>query len=138
MRTRHKALVWIVRPASRGLEVLLLQRPEFRGGGLHPVTGKADRGETLRATALREAREETGLEGVLLDLGFRHEFVAAKPAKKETRCIEHAWLLTVAAGSEPALSDEHVAARWVPAIEAAALLEWAAHRQSLALALGKT
>lgn len=135
MRTRHKALVWIVRPAASGPEVLLLERPANRGGGLHPVTGKADRGETPRAAAVREAQEETGLGGVVRDLGFRHEFVAARPGKKETRWIEHAWLLSVPAGSEPVLSDEHVAAHWVPGPEATALLTWAAHREALALAL---
>ena len=142
-RTRHKALVWIVRPAARSPlregpdapEVLLLERPETRGGGLHPVTGKANRGERPEAAAEREVREETGFAGELRDLGFHHEFVAARPGKKETRWVEHAWLLSVPAGSAPQLSDEHVAARWVPAPDAAAVLEWAAHRETLALAL---
>ena len=154
-RTRHKALVWVVRPvaASRARlaaadlavppgpgpvlapEVLLLQRPDGRGGGLHPVTGRAERGEAPLVTAAREAREETGLDGALHDLGFLHEFTATRPGKRETRWIEHAFLLAVAPGSEPTLSGEHIAARWEPGPEVPALLEWAAHREALRLAL---
>src|SRR5919202_2686810 len=76
-RLRSKALVWIVRQGAGGPEVLLLQRPPRRGGGFHPVTGKAAEGETVAEAAAREAREETGLTGELVDLGFEHEFVSS-------------------------------------------------------------
>ena len=67
-RVRLKALVWILRPGPSGPQVLLLERPERRGGGEHPVTGKADAGESAAACAQREALEETGLNGALVDL----------------------------------------------------------------------
>jgi ADP-ribose pyrophosphatase YjhB (NUDIX family) len=104
---RLKALVWIVRPSQGGPEVLLLQRPARRGAGEHPVTGKADPGESAIDCAAREASEETGLTGDL----------------------------RVPRDAEPRLSDEHVAARWVTPKEARAVLGWEAHREALDLAL---
>jgi 8-oxo-dGTP pyrophosphatase MutT (NUDIX family) len=134
-KVRGKALVWVTRPGPlpHGHEVLLLERPRDRGGGLHPVTGKADGRETPAQTAAREAREETGLSGALTDLSFEHRFIAAKPGKRPVEWVERAFLLEVPAGSEPRLSEEHVARKWVALGEVAAFLEWAAHRESLAL-----
>ena len=128
---RLKALVWIVRPGRQGAEVLLLERPAKRGGGHHPVTGKADEGETPHACAVREAFEETGLRGDLHDLQFAHSF--DDPRRRSLR--EHAYLLSVVGGSEPRISSEHVAARWAEPADARAALEWAAHREALDLAL---
>ena len=124
---RLKALVWIVRP---GPEILLLERPERRGGGLHPVTGKADPGEAAEVCAEREAFEETGLRGRLTDLGLKHAFGGRKHTFEE-----HAFLLSVALGKEPVLSDEHVAFRWALPGDALAAVEWPAHRQALERAL---
>jgi 8-oxo-dGTP pyrophosphatase MutT (NUDIX family) len=127
---RGKALVWVVRPGppDRGREVLLLERPRDRGGGLHPVTGKAEPRETHAQCAAREAREETGITGPVSELGFEHRFVSAKPGKRPVEWTERAFVLEVPAGTEPRLSEEHVAHRWVPLGEAAAFLGWAAHR----------
>ena len=134
-RIRHKALVWVIRPGERGPEVLLLERPAARGGGLHPVTGKGDPGEPPDRTAAREAAEETALTGALADLGHLHQFDSDRPDKKPTRWLEHAFLLAVAPAATPLLSDEHVAFRWVSAPEVKALLQWASHRETLDLAL---
>ena len=130
-RARAKAMVWVFRPGSGGTaEVLLLQRPPRRGGGFHPVTGKAERGEAPAIAAAREAAEETGLTGVLIDLCFRHEFEAPRG-----RCIEHAFLLAVAERAAVLLSNEHVDALWTTPDEARARVEWDAHKATLALAL---
>jgi 8-oxo-dGTP pyrophosphatase MutT (NUDIX family) len=124
---RLKALVWILRPDGvRGPQVLLLERPKRRGGGLHPVTGKADRGESARACAEREAHEETGLAGPMRELGHAHRF---------RQFEEHAFAMTAKSGAEPTLSDEHVGHRWVAPAVALAAVEWPAHRESLELAL---
>lgn len=132
-RLRVKSLVWILRPSRDGAgeaEVLLLERPGERGGGLHPVTGNADRGETPFDAAQREAEEETGLRGALIDLGFRHEFAGPR-----ARFVEHAFLLVVPEGAEATLSDEHVHALWAGRADAEARLGWDAHRATLLLAL---
>lgn len=127
-RPRDKALVWIIRPGAGGPEALLLQRPPHRGGGWHPVTGKADRGESPELAAAREAREETGLSGPLVDLRWAHAFETPRGP-----VIEHCFLQRVAGSAEPRLSDEHVAHRWLSLEEAWEALEWDAHRHTLRL-----
>jgi len=128
---RLKALVWIVRPGAGGrLEVLLLERPQWRGGGEHPVTGKAEPGERPLACAEREAREETGLRGELVDLGIVHRYQGAKGHFEE-----RAFLLRVPKRAEPRISSEHVRFRWATPEEARAALHWKAHREALDAAL---
>jgi 8-oxo-dGTP pyrophosphatase MutT (NUDIX family) len=129
-RLRSKALVWVLRQGAAGPEVLLLQRPPRRGGGFHPVTGKAEEGEAIAQAAAREANEETGLSGNLVDLGFEHEFVSATGK----RFREHAFLLRVSGGSV-AISDEHDGFTWVLPDQARAAVTWPAHREALERAL---
>lgn len=132
MPPRLKALVWILRPGARGApEVLLLERPSQRGGGLHPVTGKADVDETPEETAAREAEEETGLTGPIADLAYEHSFTDARGRRQR----EVAFLLRASPKSEARLSSEHVASRWVSPDAARAAVEWPAHREALLRAL---
>jgi lipoyl(octanoyl) transferase len=129
---RVKALVWIVRTGRGGVpEVLLLERPSQRGGGEHPVTGKADPGESPAAAAAREAQEETGLGGALVDLEYQHAFVDGRGREQR----EHAFLLRTDGGAAVKLSSEHVAWRWVTPADARAALQWPSHRESLGRAL---
>ena len=131
-RLRTKALVWIVRQGAVGPEVLLLQRPARRGGGLHPVTGKAEEGEPIAEAAAREAKEETSLTGELVDLGYEHEYVSATGK----RFREHAFLLR-AADRGVAISDEHDGFAWVEPDQARAAVSWPAHREALERALSR-
>jgi 8-oxo-dGTP pyrophosphatase MutT (NUDIX family) len=94
------------------------------------VTGKADPGESAAACAEREAFEETGLRGELVDLGYAHGYRGRKGAFEE-----HAFLLRVASDATPALSDEHVGYRWASAEEARSAIQWDAHARALELAL---
>jgi len=130
-RRSLKALVWVLRPGKGGAEVLLLQRPARRGGGLHTVTGKAEDGEAAHVAAAREALEETGLDGALRDLGFVHEFTTHKGRLAE----EHAFLLLASPRAEVTISDEHDGLVWMDAEAARAAVSWQAHRDSLELAL---
>jgi len=93
------------------------------------VTGKADPGETAAACAAREALEETGLRGELVDLGFAHRYQGRKGDFEE-----HAFLLRVPADATPSLSDEHVRHRWASRRDAQAAIDWDAHRRALDLA----
>jgi 8-oxo-dGTP pyrophosphatase MutT (NUDIX family) len=128
-----KALVWVLRPGAAGVEVLLLQRPQRRGGGFHPVTGKAEDGEEPQEAAAREALEETGIEGALTDLGFVHEFTTRKGRRAE----EHAYLLRAATRAEVRISDEHDGFVWLDVEAARLAVSWEAHRDSLELALAR-
>jgi 8-oxo-dGTP pyrophosphatase MutT (NUDIX family) len=127
---RLKALVWILRPGPSGPEVLLLQRPEPRGGGEHPVTGKADAGESALYCAEREALEETGLRGEIVDLRYVHRYRANKGTFEE-----HAFLLRAERGALPSTSNEHAGFRWVSPKEAASAVRWRAHARALELAV---
>ena len=128
---RLKALVWILRPAAGGRpEVLLLERPKRRGGGEHPVTGKANPGEGPLACAEREAHEETGLRGDLVDLKLTHRYRGNKGTFEE-----HAFLLRAPKKAEPELSSEHVSFRWATPDEAQAAVHWKAHRDALSAAI---
>lgn len=122
--------MWIVRPGSLGPEVLLLERPARRGGGEHPVTGKAHAGEKAAACAQREALEETGLSGELVELGHAHRYQGRKNLFEE-----HSFLLRVPRGAQPTLSDEHIAFRWAAPAEAMQALHWKGHRDALELAV---
>src|SRR5512135_448890 len=77
MRHRYKqpvsALVVIY---TRALDVLLLERADF-SGYWQSVTGSRDGEETLRETAIREVREETGLDAkrfMLTDWQYTNEY----------------------------------------------------------------
>lgn len=118
-------LVVIYTPA---LDVLLLER-KIRPGYWQSVTGSVDRlDEPLEHTALREVREETGIEAAPAQLlrwnvinTFRiwgewsHRFVPGT-----THNTEHVFSLHVA-GRVPVVlaAEEHLAYRWQPWREAA-------------------
>ena len=96
------------------------------------MTGKGDEGESARECAAREANEETGLSGELVELGLVHRYSGKKGAFEE-----HAFLLRVKKGADPELSDEHISHRWVTPAEARAAVHWKAHRDALDLALAR-
>ncbi len=112
-------LVVIHTPA---LEVLLLERAD-RPGFWQSVTGSQDAGETLRQTAIREVREETGLDAARYELSdwnlqnifeiypvWRHRY-----ATGVTHNTEHVFGLRV---PEPLPIQveprEHLGSQWLP------------------------
>ncbi len=111
------------------LQVLLMARADF-ADHWQSVTGSQDPGESLRATATRELREETGIEAALhggLDdwqmsndyeifPQWRHRYPPGT-----TRNTEHVFGLTLPQPVPVQLAPrEHVAAIWLPWREAAA------------------
>jgi dATP pyrophosphohydrolase len=109
-------------------EVLLLERAA-RPGYWQSVTGSLDRpDEPLAAAALREVREETGIEAAPLELRrwnlaytfeiyaqWRHRF-----APGTTHNTEHVFSLQLPERAPVILApDEHVASQWLPWREAA-------------------
>ena len=112
---------------TRRLEVLLLERADHPGYW-QSVTGSQDESETLEQTAVREVREETGLDAgvhVLSDWRLQNEYEIFpewrwRYAPGVTHNTEHVFGLAV-----PAPVDVHVAPRehlgfvWLPWAEAA-------------------
>jgi dATP pyrophosphohydrolase len=107
---------------TAALEVLLLERAD-RPGFWQSVTGSQDEGETLRETALRELREETGLDAARYELTDwrrqnRYEIYRRwrnRYAPGVTHNTEHVFGLRVAQPLEVALQPrEHLRHEWLP------------------------
>ncbi|MCZ4120886.1 NUDIX hydrolase [Streptomyces sp. H39-S7] len=92
------AVLWRRSPHDGGLEIALIRRPRYDDWS-HPK-GKLKRGEDWAAAALREVREETGMECVLgAALPTARYLVEGRP--KEVR-----YWAAEAAGGTFAVNDE--------------------------------
>ena len=125
---RPAATVIVLRGGVVGLEVLLVQRnpaARFMGGAWVFPGGSVDRREgtgdaALRATAVREVREEAGIE--LPDPGALLPFSRwITPAEVKTRFDTWFFLAPLPDGATPRVDGgEVVDARWYPPAEALA------------------
>lgn len=112
---------------SADLQVLLLERADAPGYW-QSVTGSQDAGETLRETAVREVREETGLDAGCFELSDwnqvnRFEIFARwrqRYAPGVTHNDEHVFGLRLPEPMPVTLSPrEHLKQLWLPWREAA-------------------
>ena len=104
------------------LQVLLLERAD-RPGFWQSVTGSQNEGETLGATAVREVREETGLDAaqyLLTDWNRQNRFEIylrwrSRYAPGITHNTEHVFGLTVPSPLPVTLAPrEHLRYEWLP------------------------
>jgi dATP pyrophosphohydrolase len=109
------------------LQVLLLERAD-RPGFWQSVTGSQDEGESLRATAERELREETSLEAERYTLSDWHmqnvyeiyPIWRARYAPGVTHNTEHVFGLLLPQPLPVTLAPrEHLAYQWLPWQQAA-------------------
>ena len=102
---------------ERDGRVLLVHRPRYDDWTF--PKGKAEGGESDEACALREVREETGLECELLDELSPSVYIDSKGRRKRVR-----WWRMRPRGGSFTPSDEVDEIRWVAPEDARALLSY--------------
>ncbi|KQY56953.1 MULTISPECIES: NUDIX hydrolase [unclassified Nocardioides] len=114
----------------KGGDVLMVHRPKYDDWSF--AKGKVDRGEHVTACAVREVREETGLDVRLgRPLPDQHYRVGTRDK------VVHYWVGRVVGSDDVsgyAPNDEIDEVRWVPADKAEQLLTYPRDRETLALA----
>jgi len=116
------------------LQVLMMERAGWKDFWQSVTGSVADESEPLRDTAIREVREETGVDASRYDLrdwGIENRFEIFKRHQSRyapgvTHNLEHVFSMEVPEPLEVALDPtEHLGYRWLPYREAAALtISW--------------
>ena len=122
----------VYRHGPDGLEVALAGR--FSDGTWVFPKGTPDGQETLEQTALREVREETGLDvRAVSPLGQVEYWFAAGPER--VRKAVHFYLMEPIGGDTSLHDHEYDEVRWVPVQEARRMLSFDTYRDVLDRAL---
>lgn len=97
------------RAANEKYHFLMLKRNPERGEFWQPVTGNVEEGETFRAAAIREVREELGITNILriVDTGFSYEF-----HDNDLDQFEYVLGVEISPDEEIHLSTEHTEYIW--------------------------
>lgn len=116
------------------LQVLMMERAGWKDFWQSVTGSLAHENELLRETAIREVREETGIDANRYDLrdwGIENRFEIfrrhrSRYAPGVTHNLEHVFSLEVPDGTPVRLDPaEHLSFRWLPYRQAAALtLSW--------------
>ena len=123
----------------RRQEILVLHRCPDLGSYWHAVSGTIEEGESVEAAAIRELREETGLDASdRLPRCPRTEFSYRLP--QPSRAVGNdvrvcCFLLDVPDQFEPKLNWEHDTHWWVTPNQAPAELKWPSLRKALRVLL---
>jgi dATP pyrophosphohydrolase len=131
MRPPYEVFVLV----RRSDEYLILHRSPRQGAYWHSVAGGVEEGETYAEAAVRELREETGLDAAPIDLCRPYDYPLDDPEHREKRGSAsihvECFLVEAPAGWEPRLDWEHDDYRWCGVDEAVALLFFPEPRELL-------
>lgn len=115
----------VVRPGAEGPEIAVVHRPRY--GDWTLPKGKLDPGETFEQAALREVREETGLE---CSVGRELDSTRYTDSKGRPKIVRY-WLMQVVGGEfEP--NDEVDELRWMRPEDAIGALTYERDRELIA------
>jgi 8-oxo-dGTP pyrophosphatase MutT (NUDIX family) len=125
----------------RGRRMVAAIRPRGREKVWALPKGRIDAGETAAETAVREVREETGVEGRVVEkLGdVRYVYTASWKGGERIFKVVSFFLLRAGRGRIGAIDEamrvEVAEARWLPLEEAPRLLSYGGEREMVAKAL---
>jgi dihydroneopterin triphosphate diphosphatase len=132
MRRPEEVQVFVCRRS--GAEFLVLHRSSALGGYWHPASGALEEGEDADQAALRELREEIGLDaaGRFRSVRLEYSYAAAEePLERQAqwppgteRIAVTGFIVEAPADFEPTLNWEHDRYRWCRLDEAVALFHW--------------
>jgi len=105
----------VFRPAGAGYEVALIRVARADGDAWALPKGWVEKGEDLEQTAVREVREETGLDAkVLRKLGeITYEFYSKTDRGRIVKTV-HLFLMEYLSGNTANHDDEVEEVRWFP------------------------
>jgi 8-oxo-dGTP pyrophosphatase MutT (NUDIX family) len=127
----------IYRETPRGIEVVLCGRAAEHLWGLPKGTPEAS--ESLRETALREVREESGLGVVIVgDLGFiEYEFVRPSQGTRFKKVVHHFLMRPDGTGSTDQHDHEYDRVEWFPIEQALGVMTYRNEADVVERALGE-
>jgi 8-oxo-dGTP pyrophosphatase MutT (NUDIX family) len=122
----------VIDHASAGLRLLLVHRPKYDDWSF--PKGKLDSGETFEAAAVREVREETGLECRILRAfaTITYGYRTRKKGREKPKVV-HYFLMEPVSGHLRAPGEEVDRAMWFDIHQAAEKLSYEQDRRLLAL-----
>lgn len=118
----------VLRGSGDAAEVVLTGRTSDRTWVL--PKGTPDDGETIEETALREVREETGLDVEIVRSIGTVEYWFAVPGERVHKLV-HFFLMTATGGDVSRHDHEYDEVRWVAVPEARRLLSFDTYREIL-------
>jgi ADP-ribose pyrophosphatase YjhB (NUDIX family) len=123
----------VVRTIDERREVVLIRTRNLKGREVWTLPkGTADEGEAPEATALREVREETGIEAEIIDRldDITYWFVSGAEGVRYRKTV-HFYLMRATGGDTGDHDDEVDEVRFVPVDEAPAMASYPTDRKVL-------
>ena len=127
MRLPIQTLIVLYYKEEDSIKYFLAKRTEQKGGFWQPISGGLVNGETLRESAIREVREETGLKVLNLT---RCDYIYQFQDEKGFWLTEYLFIGEVLS-KDVHLSEEHEQYRWVSLDLGLELLKYENNKEAL-------